>query len=238
MPQLILIRHGESEWNRDNRFTGWTDVGLTPRGYEQMLEAAAWLRREAIGFDVAFTSVLSRCIASQWALLEGMERLWIPVVLDWRLNERHYGALTGLTKAAAIETYGSEAVQQWRRSFDVAPPKGAGDGAGFEIIDARYAQLKPWQIPQGESLGHVVQGVSRVWVRSISPALRSGQRVAVTAHGNSLRALIKLVEGLWDVEITHREVPNAAPLVYDLDTDLHVVRSIQMPAGDQRSEIL
>ena len=224
MPQLILIRHGESEWNRDNRFTGWADVGLTEHGRAQMYDAGVLLRREGITVDLAFTSVLSRCIRSQWALLEGMGRVWVPVVLDWRLNERHYGALTGLSKAAAIDTYGAAAVQRWRRSFDVPPPLGAGDGAGHAILDERYAQLQPGDFPLGESLAQVVDRVRPVWEHPIANALRSGKRVAVTAHGNSLRALIKLIEHIADSDIVSLEVTNAVPIVFQLDKGLKLVR--------------
>ena len=224
MPQLILIRHGESEWNRDNRFTGWADVGLTEHGRAQMYDAGVLLRREGITIDLAFTSVLSRCISSQWALLEGMGRVWVPVVLDWRLNERHYGALTGLSKTAAIDTYGADAVHRWRRSFDVPPPLRTGEGADYCVIDERYAHLQPGDIPQGESLAQVVDRVRPVWEHSIADALRSGKRVAVTAHGNSLRALMKLIEHIADSDIVRLEVPNAVPIVFELDKELKVVR--------------
>lgn len=228
MPQLILIRHGESEWNRDNRFTGWADVGLTERGRNDMLAAGASLRKEGILIDLAFTSLLSRCIVSQWALLEGMDRVWVPTVLDWRLNERHYGALTGLSKAAAINSFGSEAVQQWRRSFLVAPPLGVGDGGGHAIVDARYDHLKADEIPQGESLAQVVERVRQLWETSIADSLRAGKRVAVTGHGNSLRALMKLIAHIADDDISQVEVPNAVPLVYELDESLVVLRAFQL----------
>lgn len=228
MPQLILIRHGESEWNRDNRFTGWADVGLTERGRADMLAAGALLRKEGLLIDLAFTSLLSRCILSQWALLEGMDRVWVPTVLDWRLNERHYGALTGLSKAAAINTFGSEAVQQWRRSFLVPPPLGVGDGRGHAIVDARYDHLKAEEIPQGESLAQVVERVRQLWEISIADSLRAGKRVAVTGHGNSLRALMKLIANIADDDITQVEVPNAVPMVYELDKSLEVLRAFRL----------
>lgn len=225
MPQLILIRHGQSEWNRDNRFTGWADVGLTPIGQEQMRSAGELMRREGMVIDLAFTSVLSRCIRSQWALLEGMGRVWVPVVLDWRLNERHYGALTGLSKHAAIDAFGAEQVRQWRRSFATPPPEGAGDGDGDgpPIIDERYAHLQPGDIPRGESLAQVVDRVRPAWDGPLADALRAGRRVAVTAHGNSLRALIQLIEGTADDEIVGLEVPNAVPIVVDLDDSLQLL---------------
>ena len=228
MPQLILIRHGESEWNRDNRFTGWADVGLTERGRTHMHAAGALLRKEGLLIDLAFTSLLSRCILSQWALLEGMDRVWVPAVLDWRLNERHYGALTGLSKAAAINTFGTEAVQQWRRSFLIPPPLGAGDGGGYATFDERYDHLKAEEIPQGESLAQVVERVRPLWETAIADSLRSGKRVVVTAHGNSLRALMKLIARIADDDITEVEIPNAVPMVYELDKSLEVLREFRL----------
>ena len=233
MSQLILIRHGESEWNRDQRFTGWADVGLTELGRAQMHDAGALLRREGLRVDLAYTSVLSRCIRSQWALLEGMDRVWVPVVLDWRLNERHYGALTGLSKPAAVATHGAAAVQRWRRSFDLPPPQGPGDGGGHPVVDERYAHLPAASIPSGESLAQVVQRVQPVWLHAIADALASGRRVVVTAHGNSLRALIKLIEVIADQDIPSLEIPNAVPIVYELDAALKVVRKATLgsPTG-------
>ncbi len=223
MPQLILIRHGESDWNRDQRFTGWADIGLTDRGRLNMCTAGGLLRRQGLVVDIAFTSMLKRCILSQWALLESLDRVWIPVVTDWRLNERHYGALTGLSKTVAIETYGEDAVQRWRRSFDVAPPAGHGEGRGYVLIDERYAHLPVGAIPHGESLAQVVDRLRPMWEQVIGPALRRGQRVLVTGHGNSLRALMMMVEHLPENAVTSVEVANAIPLVYTLDAWLQVV---------------
>lgn len=239
MPQLILIRHGESEWNRDNRFTGWADVGLTGRGRIHMHEAGTLLRHEGIAIDIAFTSMLSRCVLSQWALLEGMGRVWVPTVSDWRLNERHYGALTGLSKGAAIAAYGADTVQRWRRSFDLAPPAGAGDGDGYPIVDERYALVPPSEVPSGESLAQVVKRVRPVWEHSIVPALHGGQRVVVTAHGNSLRALMKLIEHIANDDIALVEIANAVPIVYELDHALQVTKRICLGvAATPPSEIL
>lgn len=239
MPQLVLIRHGESEWNRDNRFTGWADVGLTVRGRAHMREAGTLLRREGIAVDMAFTSVLSRCILSQWTLLEGMGRVWIPSIADWRLNERHYGALTGLSKGTAIDIYGADAVQRWRCSFHIPPPAGPGDGDGHPIVDERYAHVAPGDIPSGESLAQVVERVRPLWTHSIVPALRAGQRVVVTAHGNSLRALMKLIEHIADDDVALVEVANAIPVVYELDQALRVVkRECLGVAATPSSEIL
>jgi 2,3-bisphosphoglycerate-dependent phosphoglycerate mutase len=239
MSQLILIRHGESEWNRDQRFTGWADVGLTELGRAQMQQASALLRREGLVVDLAFTSVLSRCVRSQWALLEGMDRVWVPVVLDWRLNERHYGALTGLSKQAAVATHGAAAVQRWRRSFDLPPPQGPGDGDGHPIVDERYANLPAASIPSGESLAQVVDRVRPVWLHPVADALASGKRVMITAHGNSLRALIKLIEGIADNDIASLEIPNAVPIVFELNAALQVLRKSWLgdSTGDP-SEIL
>jgi 2,3-bisphosphoglycerate-dependent phosphoglycerate mutase len=240
MPQLILIRHGESEWNRDHRFTGWADVGLTETGRQQMVDAGALLARERLGVDIAFTSVLSRCIGSQWALLQGMGRVWVPVTLDWRLNERHYGALTGMSKDAAVEAYGAEQVQRWRRSFNTSPPRGPGDGDGHPIIDERYAGVPTGTLPQGESLAQVVDRVRPVWQHPIATALHAGQRVVVTAHGNSLRALIKLIEAIADEDISGLEVPNAVPIVFVLDAQLHLLTktTLATAASSAPSEIL
>lgn len=239
MSELILIRHGESEWDRDHRFTGWADVALTELGRLQMQEAGVLLRREGLVADLAFTSVLSRCVRSQWALLEGMDRVWVPVVLDWRLNERHYGALTGMSKQAAVATHGAAAVQRWRRSFDVPPPQGPGDGDGYPVVDERYAALPADCIPLGESLAQVVDRVRPVWQHPIADALAGGKRVVVTAHGNSLRALLKLIEGIGDDDISRLEVPNAVPIVFALDTALKVVRKSSLGnSSGTPSEIL
>jgi 2,3-bisphosphoglycerate-dependent phosphoglycerate mutase len=240
MPQLILIRHGESEWNRDHRFTGWADVGLTETGRQQMFDAGVLLASKKLGVDIAFTSVLSRCILSQWALLEGMGRVWVPVTLEWRLNERHYGALTGLSKAAAVDAYGAEQVQHWRRSFDTPPPQGLADGDGHPVVDARYAHLAPGSVPQGESMAQVVDRVRPVWLHSIGAALTAGQRVVVTAHGNSLRALIKLIESIGDDDISTLEVPNAVPIVFELDARLRVITKTTLAStgASSPSEIL
>jgi 2,3-bisphosphoglycerate-dependent phosphoglycerate mutase len=239
MSQLILVRHGESLWNRDNRFTGWADVGLTAEGRVHMQVAGRLLRQAGIGIDLGLTSVLSRCILSHAALLEGMGNIWVPTASDWRLNERHYGALTGLSKDAAVDLFGADAVQRWRRSFEIPPPTGGGDGDGYAIIDDRYGGIPPDQIPRGESLLQVVARVRQVWERCIAPALRTNRRVIVTAHGNSIRALMKMIEHIADDEIAFLEVPNAIPLVYELDKALQVVKksSFGNPVTP-RSEIL
>jgi 2,3-bisphosphoglycerate-dependent phosphoglycerate mutase len=239
MAQLILIRHGESVWNRDNRFTGWADVDLTEAGLEQMHGAGVLLRKERLMIDTAYTSLLTRCIRSQWALLEGMERVWVPVACDWRLNERHYGALTGLSKAAAAQTYGAGAVHRWRRSYDAIPPLGEGDGDGYPILDERYDQLSAEEIPRGESLAQVVNRVQPLWDQSIADALRSGKKAIVTGHGNSLRALMKIIEGISDQNIVALEIPNAVPVVYEFDAFLRPVGRVMLGTSTTApSEIL
>jgi 2,3-bisphosphoglycerate-dependent phosphoglycerate mutase len=239
MAQLILIRHGESVWNRDNRFTGWADADLTETGLEQMHNAGVLLRKEKLTVNAAYTSLLTRCIRSQWALLEGMARAWVPVACDWRLNERHYGALTGMSKAVAAQTFGAEAVYRWRRSYDAIPPFGDGDGDGYPILDERYDKLPVKEIPLGESLAQVVKRVQPLWDQSITDALRSGKKVVVTGHGNSLRALMKIIEGISDQDIVALEVPNAVPIVYEFDASLHLVGRVTLgTASTASSEIL
>lgn len=215
--RLILVRHGESQWNLEGRFTGWADVDLTDVGVAQMREAAAALASVAITFDVAFTSVLRRCIRSQWVLQDAMDCMWVPIVADWRLNERHYGDLTGRLKEEAIRIHGQDMVQRWRRDYNTVPPPLLASPDSPVLIDRRYRALRPEQIPSGESLHQTVERVDGVWREVIAPALRSGQQVLVMAHGNSLRALIKLIEGLSDEDCQALEVPNAAPLIYELD---------------------
>lgn len=239
MSQLILIRHGESEWNRDQRFTGWTDVGLTERGRLQMINAGMLLLREGLVCDIAFTSVLSRCICSNWALLEGMGKVWVPVIQNWRLNERHYGALSALSKLAAINIYGADAVQRWRRTYEAVPPLSDRDAPayldGYPVVDERYAHVEPLDVPRGESLAQVVSRVKPVWTGAVSDALRAGQRVVVTAHGNSLRALIKLIEDVSDNDIAKLEVHNAVPLVYEFDSGLRLRKHFSL--GGSTTEI-
>lgn len=219
-PRLILVRHGESAWNRDDRFTGWADVDLTDEGVAQMRDAAVALREAGIEIDLACSSVLRRCIRSQWLLLEGMNCIWVPQRLDWRLNERHYGALTGRLKAEAVAQFGEAAVLRWRRSFEAVPPPMDAAAAAYVATDRRYAGLAVHDIPVGESLQQTVARVRDAWQETISVALRSGSHVAVTAHGNSLRALIKIVEGLTDHAIAGIEVANGEPIVYELDAEL------------------
>jgi 2,3-bisphosphoglycerate-dependent phosphoglycerate mutase len=237
--QLTLLRHGESLWNLEQRFTGWADVDLTREGIAQMRGAAIALREAKLEFDVAFTSVLKRCIRSQWVVLDTLDCMWLPQVFDWRLNERHYGALTGRLKAEAVQVHREAAVKRWRRSYDAQPPAMDAAAAAWVPIDRRYAALQAGQIPASESLRQTVERVQSAWSDSIAPALKAGQRVLVTGHGNGLRALIKILEGVSDNAIVSVEVPNAAPIVYALDGKLQVLHKRTLPVPDRNaSEIL
>jgi 2,3-bisphosphoglycerate-dependent phosphoglycerate mutase len=225
MHKLVMIRHGESTWNRDNRFTGWTDVPLTATGVAQARQAGRLLREAGYDFDVTYTSVLKRAIWTLWHALDELDRTWLPVVNDWRLNERHYGALQGLDKAETARQYGDQQVLLWRRSYDVPPPPLAtGDPRG-QHGDRRYAALAPAQIPLTECLKDTVERVLPCWNEVLAPAIRSGQRVLIAAHGNSMRALVKYLDGIGDDEIVGLNIPNGVPLVYELDADLRPIRS-------------
>jgi 2,3-bisphosphoglycerate-dependent phosphoglycerate mutase len=220
MHQLVLIRHGESTWNLENRFTGWTDVPLTPTGVEQARQAGRLLKEAGFEFDVAYTSVLQRAIWTLWHALDAMERTWLPIRHDWRLNERHYGALQGLNKADMARQYGDEQVLVWRRSYDTPPPALAADDPRCERGDRRYAGLTAGQVPLTECLKDTVARVMPCWEERIAPAIREGQRLVIAAHGNSIRALVKSLDGISDDDIVHLNIPNGIPLVYDLDADL------------------
>ncbi len=225
MTKLVLIRHGESTWNLENRFTGWTDVPLTPTGVAQAQQAGALLKEGGYEFDIAYTSVLKRAIWTLWHTLDVMDRTWLPVVNDWRLNERHYGALQGLNKADTARQYGDDQVLIWRRSYDTPPPAlDAGDPRS-ERGDLRYAQLAPGQVPLTECLKDTVDRVMPFWNDVLAPAVRSGQRVVVAAHGNSIRAMVKYLDGISDDDIVSLNIPNGIPLVYELDADLKPISS-------------
>jgi 2,3-bisphosphoglycerate-dependent phosphoglycerate mutase len=220
MHQLVLIRHGESTWNLENRFTGWTDVPLTATGVAQARQAGTALKAAGFDFDVAYTSVLQRAVWTLWHTLDTLERTWLPVQHDWRLNERHYGALQGLNKADMAKQYGDAQVLLWRRSYDTPPPVlDAADPRG-QRGDVRYAKLAPEQIPLTECLKDTVTRVLPCWNERLAPAIRSGQRLLIAAHGNSLRALVKYLDGISDDEIVGLSIPNGVPLVYELDADL------------------
>jgi 2,3-bisphosphoglycerate-dependent phosphoglycerate mutase len=196
MKRLVLLRHGESTWNRENRFTGWTDVPLSEKGVREATEAGRLLREGGFAFDVAFTSLLKRAIRTLWIALEETDRMWIPVVKDWRLNERHYGGLQGLDKAETVAKYGMEQVHVWRRSYDIPPPALTRDDERWPGRDPRYASLKPEQVPLTESLKDTVARFLPYWHEAIAPAVASGKRVVIAAHGNSLRALVKYLDGV------------------------------------------
>ncbi len=220
MYKLVLIRHGESTWNLENRFTGWTDVPLTATGVAQAQLAGVLLREAGFEFDVAYTSVLKRAIWTLWHTLEQMDRAWLPVINDWRLNERHYGALQGLNKADMARQFGDEQVLVWRRSYDTPPPALTPDDARCERGDLRYAGLAPDQVPLSECLKDTVARVMPCWNEVLAPAIRSGQRLVIAAHGNSIRALVKYLDGIADADIVGVNIPNGIPLVYELDADL------------------
>ncbi|TXL65397.1 2,3-diphosphoglycerate-dependent phosphoglycerate mutase [Zeimonas arvi] len=228
---LVLLRHGESQWNLENRFTGWTDVDLTPNGLREARRAGELLKAEGYDFDLAFTSVLKRAIRTLWTVLDEMDRMWLPIAHSWRLNERHYGALQGLDKAETAKKYGDEQVLVWRRAYAIAPePLPPGDPREADA-DPRYVGLRPGEIPRTECLKDTVARVVPYWNEAIAPAIRSGKRVVVAAHGNSLRALVKHLDGIGDEEIVQLNIPTARPLVYELDDSLKPIRNFYL--GDQ-----
>ena len=224
MYKLVLIRHGESTWNLENRFTGWTDVDLTPTGVAQAQQAGRLLKQAGFEFDLAYTSVLKRAIWTLWHTLDQMDRTWLPVLNDWRLNERHYGALQGLNKADTARQYGDEQVLVWRRSYDTPPPALASDDPRSERSDLRYAKLAPGQVPLTECLKDTVDRVLPCWHERLAPAIRDGQRLLIAAHGNSIRALVKYLDGISDDDIVGLNIPNGIPLVYELDAELQPIR--------------
>ncbi|MES2281237.1 MAG: 2,3-diphosphoglycerate-dependent phosphoglycerate mutase [Pseudomonadota bacterium] len=224
MYKLVLIRHGESTWNLENRFTGWTDVALTDTGIEQAKTSGRLLKAEGYDFDVAYTSVLKRATHTLWHALDEMDRTWLPVVHSWRLNERHYGGLQGLNKAETAAKYGDAQVLAWRRSYDVPPPPlDAGDERS-ERADVRYTKLQPEQVPLTECLKDTVARVLPFWNEAMAPAIKAGKRIMVAAHGNSIRALVKHLDNISDDDIVGVNIPNGIPLVYELDADLKALR--------------
>lgn len=224
MYKLVLIRHGESQWNLENRFTGWTDVDLTDTGRDQARDAGKLLKAEGFDFDVAYTSVLKRAIRTLWIVLDEMDRMWLPVVRDWRLNERHYGALQGLNKAETAAKYGDEQVHIWRRSYSTPPPALEASDDRNPQRDPRYRTLSSDDLPLSECLRDTVDRVLPFWESTIAPDIRSGRQVIVAAHGNSLRALVKYLDQMSDEEIVGLNIPTGAPLVYELDADLKPIR--------------
>jgi 2,3-bisphosphoglycerate-dependent phosphoglycerate mutase len=224
MFKLVLLRHGESDWNRENRFTGWTDVDLSPRGIEEAHEAARLLKDAGYDFDLAFTSVLKRAIRTLWIVLDDMDRMWLPVLRDWRLNERHYGALQGLDKAETAARFGADQVKVWRRSYAIPPPALSPDDERHPARDRRYAALSPGELPLGESLKDTVARFLPHWHGAIAPQVKAGKRVVIAAHGNSLRALVKYLDAVSDDAIVELNIPTGIPLVYELDQELRPLR--------------
>ncbi len=220
MPQVVLLRHGESDWNLSNRFSGWTDVDLTDTGREEAARSGRVLLEEGFTFDVAYTSVLKRAIRTLWLVLDEMDLMWIPVVRDWRLNERHYGALQGLNKAETAAEHGEEQVLLWRRSYDVPPPALTTDDERHPGRDPRYGSVPASEMPLTESLKETVARFVPYWESTIAPDIRAGRRVLIVAHGNSLRALVKHLDNISDAEIIDLNIPTGVPLVYDLADDL------------------
>jgi 2,3-bisphosphoglycerate-dependent phosphoglycerate mutase len=255
MKKLVLLRHGESVWNKENRFTGWVDVGLSELGMQQASDSGRALKKEGYTFDVAFTSVLRRAIKTLWIVLEEMDLMWIPVHHSWRLNERHYGGLQGLDKAETVRRHGKDQVHIWRRSFDVRPPAPAPDDKGSagprgsiesssrdpessrrdpesSRRDPRYAGLRPEEIPLGESLKDTIERFLPYWHDVIAPAVRKGERVLIVAHGNSLRGLVKTLDGTPDNEIAELNIPTGVPLVYELEDNLKPIRHFYLGDPD------
>ena len=224
MIKLVLLRHGESTWNKENRFTGWTDVDLSEKGLAEAHEAGKLLREGGYEFDVAYTSVLKRAIRTLWIALDELDQMWIPVYNTWRLNERHYGGLQGLNKAQMAEQFGAEQVHIWRRSYDVPPPALTADDPRFPGLERRYARLTQAELPLTECLKDTVARFLPYWHETIVPALKSGQRVIIAAHGNSLRALVKYLDNIPDSEIVELNIPTGIPLVYELDDNLKPIR--------------
>ncbi|RBA24961.1 2,3-diphosphoglycerate-dependent phosphoglycerate mutase [Herminiimonas fonticola] len=233
MYKIVLMRHGESTWNLDNRFTGWADVDLTEKGCAEAKHAGQLLREAGFTFDLAYSSVLKRAIRTMWITLDEMDLMWIPVVCDWHLNERHYGALQGMNKAETAKKYGADQVLQWRRSYDTPPKLLAEDDPRTMYDDPRYVGLKREEIPLGECLKDTLQRVEPYWNDTIAPSIRAGKKIIISAHGNSLRALIKILDGISDQDIVSLSIPNGRPIVYELDENLKPIRHYYL--GDQAS---
>ncbi len=223
MHTLVLVRHGESVWNKENRFTGWTDVDLTGKGVEEAREAGRLLRAGGFTFDVVYTSVLKRAIRTMWLLMDEMDLMWLPVLRRWRLNERHYGALQGLNKAEMAQKFGEQQVHEWRRSYDTPPPALDPDDERYPGRDPRYAELTDDELPRTECLKDTVERFLPLWHSEIAPVVRSGKKVLIVAHGNSLRALVKYLDGISDEEIVGLNIPTGVPLVYELSAELRPI---------------
>ena len=238
MYKVVLLRHGESVWNKENLFTGWTDVDLSEKGIDEAHDAGRVLKKEGYTFDVAYTSVLKRAIRTLWLTLDEMDLMWIPVIRDWRLNERHYGALQGLNKAETAAKYGEAQVKIWRRSYDTRPPALTTDDPRNPARDRRYAGLKKDEIPLTECLKDTVARFLPSWHETIGPMIRTGKRVLVTAHGNSLRALVKYLDNIPDQDIVGLNIPTGMPLVYELNDDLTPIRSFYLGDAEKVKEAM
>jgi 2,3-bisphosphoglycerate-dependent phosphoglycerate mutase len=235
--QLVLLRHGESTWNQENRFTGWTDVDLSDKGLEEARESGRLLAEQEMRFDIAYTSVLTRAIRTCWIVLEELDLLWIPMEKNWRLNERHYGALQGLNKAETAARHGEAQTKIWRRSYDIPPPPLSPDDERHPSRDPRYASLSSQELPSTESLKDTVARFLPYWTETIAPAILAGRRVLITAHGNSLRALVKYLDRISDEDIVALNIPTGIPLVYELDASLRPERHYYLgdPEAAQRA---
>ncbi len=235
MYKVVLLRHGESTWNKENRFTGWTDVDLSEKGVAEAHEAGKLLKQEGFNFDLAYTSVLKRAIRTLWIVLDEMDLMWIPEIRNWRLNERHYGALQGLNKAETAEKFGEAQVKLWRRSYSTQPPALERADERWPGHDPRYADVSPDELPLTECLKDTVARFVPYWEGTIAPSVKAGKRVILAAHGNSLRALVKYLDGIGDDDITELNIPTGIPLVYELDDDLKSVRHYYL--GDPEAAV-
>lgn len=233
MHKVVLLRHGESVWNKENRFTGWTDVDLSEKGIQEAKSAGQILKKEGFTFDIAYTSVLKRAIRTLWIVLDEMDLMWIPVVRSWRLNERHYGALQGLNKSETAQKYGEEQVKIWRRSYDIQPPALEKSDPRYPGFDPRYIELSENELPLTECLKDTVARFVPYWENTISPVIKSGKKVLIVAHGNSLRALVKYLDNIPDEEIVELNIPTGIPLVYELDENLKPLKNYYL--GDEET---
>ena len=238
MYKLVLLRHGESTWNKENRFTGWTDVDLSEKGLQEAREAAVTLKSSGYTFDIAYTSVLKRAIRTLWLTLDGMDLMWIPVIRSWRLNERHYGALQGLNKAETAAKFGDEQVLVWRRSYDVPPPALESTDPRFPGADPRYKLLTKDQLPLTECLKDTVARVLPFWHETIAPSIKSGQKVLIAAHGNSIRAMVKYLDNIAEDTIVGLNIPTGLPLVYELDANLKPIKNYYLGDPEKVKEAI
>jgi 2,3-bisphosphoglycerate-dependent phosphoglycerate mutase len=238
MYKLVLVRHGESQWNKDNRFTGWIDVDLSEKGLEEARKAGQVLKQQGYIFDVAFTSVLKRAIRTLWLILDEMDLMWIPVHRSWRLNERHYGGLQGLNKAETAAKHGDEQVLIWRRSYDIPPPELEENDERLPTNDPRYADLDPKVLPRTESLMTTIDRVMPFWHDRIVPEIRAGKRILIAAHGNSLRALVKYLDDISDKEIIKLNIPTGIPLVYELDEHLRPIKNYYLGDPEEVKKLM